>query len=372
VRNTTIYNQSGTITFRRSSSGFRVDLANKIKLGTNLQNIEKYARRLYHADGYNAETMHDRCAAYLKTRDLGLFTEEERKRLKILAQTDQAGAEAKIVAYLCRKGKFRDLFLYGVKPHVFVALHLFSKVWEQRINKTAGDLRLNIEELLNSEIQDLHKHPFWKQLDKLIKSSDKWPSHERYYYIAKQVCHSSNYGIRPSAFQLNTLEKSKGKIVLSKGQAEEYLLFYHSLFPEIQEWHRWVQRQVESTRYVYNLFGFPRYFSGEINETMLKDAYAHCPQSTVGEITARCFCDLQDFTEEHALSWDNLADTHDSVLSQCPIGEEIECCKMQKLFMEQTLTSPSGEQFQMGSESVYGFNWAPYSEENNPIGLMDI
>lgn len=343
MRNTCIYGLAGTITFRRNSSGYTTNFVTKEGNGTNLQNIEKSARAMYIPD-----------------------------EGKIFVQVDQSGAEAKIVAYLSRDGKFRSLFLNNVKPHVFVALHLFTDIWQKKVNEFNKDVLVDVEALTHTEIPELQKQACWKEVDTLIKSSDNWSDQERYYYIAKQVCHSHNYDIRPAAFQLNTLEKSKGKIVLTKKQAEDYGMFYRSLFPEITEWHREVQKQIEQTRTLYNLFGFPRYFSGIINEAMLKEAYAFVPQSTVGCITAIAYTKLQQFIEEHKLDWDLLADTHDSYLVQCPIKEEVDCARVMKGFMEQELVAPNGTKFRMKSEVASGYNWAPYKKDKNPDGLKEI
>ena len=93
-RSTTIYKLGGTETLRASSAAF-LDT-----YGGNLQNVSDEMRRMFRADaGYK------------------------------LVQVDQSGAEALIVAYLCQKAKFRDLFLHGVKPHVFVAMNMFMDKW---------------------------------------------------------------------------------------------------------------------------------------------------------------------------------------------------------------------------------------------------
>lgn len=336
-RNTTCYKISGTITFRLASSKLCT------KQGTNLQNIEKSLRKLYIPDSG-----------------------------KIFCQVDQSGAEALIVAYLCKDGQFRSLFLNNVKPHVFVALNLFKDKWQEKLKHDGLDVKCDIAELCRTSIPQLKEHPFWKQVDSLIKSSDNWPASQRYYYIAKQVCHSSNYGIKASAFQMNVMDKSKGKIVLTKKQAEDYLSFYHDLFPEIRSWHREVENQLYACRTLYNLQGFPRYFSAEINDNMLKEAYAFIPQSTVGTITNIAFTNLQTFIEKSNLQWDLLANTHDSYLVQCPVGEEQQCVITMKEFMNQQLISPRGEQFRMKSESCAGYNWAPYSEYKNKLGLKEL
>lgn len=341
--NTTLYDHSGTVTYRRSSSAIMLNWRERIYAGTNLQNIAKHIRKIYHAKkGYK------------------------------LGQVDQSGAEALIMAYLCRDGKFRSLFLNKIKPHVFVALHLFSSDWEKRLNQHTLDIKCNIQEFLNCEIPNLPTLPLWKQLDALIKSSDNWPPEERYYYIAKQVCHSSNYGVGERMFVLNTLEKSEGKIVIEIKKAAQYLAFYHTLFPEIKEYHREIENQLVKTRILYNLFGFPRNFTEEITPKTLKEAYAFIPQSTVGCITAIAFTKLQQFIEDNHLQWDLLADTHDSYLVQAPEDEIMECVKIMKAFMEQPLVSPRGESFQMKAECAIGYNWAPWKAHDNEEGMKEI
>lgn len=339
-RNSTNYNIAGTLSFRLGSR--------KIlhRWGTNLQNIEKSARKMYIPDPG-----------------------------KIFVQCDQSGAEALIVAYLCEKGQFRDLFLCGVKPHVFVALHVFTEELREVFLASGADTQPKLDELVNTPIPQLKSHRDWKEVELMIKESDKWPPSKRYYYIAKMICHASNYGMRASAFQLNVLEKSRGQIVLSKKEAENYLTIYHSLFPEIHAWHRDVEMQLKETHYLFNLFGYPRYFFFPEDyppDTLLKEAYAQAPQSTVACITHIAYTRAQNYIESEKLDWDLLANTHDSYLFQCPIPEARQCATVARDFMNQELTSPRGEKFRMKSEVVAGFNWAPYDKDTNPEGLKDI
>lgn len=337
-RNTCNYVISGTLSFRLGS---RKVLR---KWGTNLQNIEKSMRRLY-------------------VPDPG----------KVFVQVDQSGAEALIVAYLCRAGNFRDLFIHGVKPHVFVALHNFKAQWKDYYAATGLDTVPDIDELCELPIVLLKQHRNFKEVDKLIKSSDNWPAEKRFYYIAKMICHASNYGMRAGAFQINVLEKSKGKISITKKEAENYLTTYHTLFPEIHEWHRDVERQITESHYLYNLFGFPRFFNfAQTNpsDNLLKEAYAQCPQSTVATITNTAYTTMYHFIAANKKKWDLLANTHDSYLLQVPIGEERECADKAQEFINQELVSPRGEKFRMRSEAQYGYNWAPQSTKN-PDGLRE-
>ena len=141
-------------------------------LGGNLQNIEKSMREIYIPSGFTP-ALRDKCSYYMASSDLSIFTEEELAKLKIFVQTDQSGAEALAVAYLCKNGDFRQLFIHGVKPHVYVALHVFKDVWKKKMRESAmvGDIRCDIDEILNTPICDLKSNPYWKDLDRLITVS---------------------------------------------------------------------------------------------------------------------------------------------------------------------------------------------------------
>jgi hypothetical protein len=319
----------------------------------------------------------------MQSGDLSVFNEEERQTLKIFVQTDQSGAEALIVAYLCYNGDYRQLFINGIKPHSFLGMHLFKDIWpkEMRAAHLIGDdVRFDIMELIECPIPKLKSHPFWKPLDGLIKDSDNWIPSKRYYYFAKQTEHSSNYGITTEPFRMNVLEKSGGKIMLSKEMAENFLLTKRALFPEILDWHKRLKAQVELTHYIYNLHGHPLAITWhEIPNDKWKEIYAIPPQSTVGMITNLCFSRIQEYTEANNLHWDHLVNCHDSILSQCPIGEEKALGLKQKEFIEQHFTSPvDGVEFNMRSETQYGFNWGVYKKgkdgkpDKNVLGLREM
>ena len=329
-RNSTIYGITGTTTFRLN--------AKKIfdEYGTNLQNPSADICRIH-------------------TADPG----------KILVQIDQSGAEALVVAWLCEHGNFRDLFLHGVKSHVFVALHAFKDQWEKRFPEIWNP------KFISCKVGDLTKQDRWEQMDDKIKESDTWPALERYYYIAKTICHASNYGIEPYALQLNVLKKSEGTIVLTTRMAKKFLDLYHSLFPEIRRWHNTVRDELDTHGELRNLFGHPRVFSnyrGTPND--LKDALSFVPQSTVGCITHFAITRLQRFIETSPKPhWDILNNKHDSFLVQCPVQDLDECIKVGKEFMNQELTTPRGETFRMKSGCEVGYNWGHENKETNPDGL---
>lgn len=380
MRNSTTYKLAGPKTFRRSSTKILK------KYGGNVQNVEKGMREIYISDGYDESNklLCEKLIFWLSTGDTSIFTEEELFHIRVLLQVDQSGAEALIVAYDCESHDYRKLFVNNVKPHVYVALKLFQSVWKKKASEFGYSISSScVDELCNTSIEKLKLNPAWPDLDKLIKDSDNWALTERYYYLAKQTVHSANYGIGWSTFIMNVLEKSGGKIVIDREKGEFFLNTYRSLFPEIPERCQRVERQVEETGMIFNMFGFPFTVTDySVMGTTMKDLYAWGPQSTVGEITRIAFSRMQEFVESEKKKWDILQDNHDSYLIQCPLLDIKECSLKAKEFMNQRLTSPiGGVEFNMKSECNIGMNWAPTKTKRgehgndiivNPLGLREV
>ena len=341
--------------------------------------MEKELRHIYIPDGLGGVSS-EKLLYYQENKDISIFTDEEQENIRIFIQVDQSGAEALIVAYLCNNGNYRQLFINGIKPHSYLGMHLFKDIWPQKMRELGMITResgFDMEELVNTPIPKLKSHPFWRDLDSVIKDSDNWSISERYYYLAKQTEHSSNYDIKAPTFQMNILEKSGGKIVIPKDKAEHFLNVKHSLFPEIkQTFHRRVGEQAEATKILYNLHGHPYTITcDDIPDSQWKELYAWQPQSTVGEITNIAYTRLQSYIEDNSYGWDLLANTHDSYLCQCSLRDEMQCASAMRRFIEQELVSPvDGVKFQMRSEAQSGFNWAPakLKQKKNLLGLREV
>lgn len=348
-RATTGYGIGVTDTFRLGSRAIfkfkrGATIEEKLGYGTNLQNISKAQRDLV-------------CCDYGKK----------------LGQVDQAGAEALIVAYLCRLGKFRQLFLNGIKSHVFVGLHVFKSEWKLRVDQPA-----RIDYLCTLTPPQLKADEYFNKVVKpLIASSDEWPAKERYYFIAKMVCHAANYGMKAPTFQTNVLEKSEGAIVLTRGQCEAFLTLYHGLFPEIHEWHLDVRNTLMKTRVLKNLFDEPRRFNGAFDDELWKSAYAFVPQSTVGQITNIAFTEIQEGLDDRKIDSDRsiglelLQNNHDSILFQFNDGQATGAFPIVTAAMNRRLVSPRGEEFFMRTECQSGKNWRPFKRTYNEEGLVE-
>jgi len=239
-----------------------------------------------------------------------------------------------------------------------VALDIFNPIWKVSFSEAEYWLELPPAEL--------KKEKRWPEFLKMIKEDEKR------YYMAKKTCHASNYAMEAKTFALNILKDSEGKTVLSEREAAKLLDSYHRLFPEIRIWHLKVQQQLTETRTLRNLFGHPRFFTGNLNHETWQKAYAFVPQSTVGTITNYAFNKTHDFILKNNLPWDLLNNKHDSLLVQFPEGEAREGIKIIQGFLEQDLVSPRGEKFKMKSEASIGKNWAKYHKDYNPEGLKDV
>jgi len=341
-RITTLYKITGTTSFRLASTAL-LSFKKSRGFGTNVQNFSKATRIVIEAPkGY------------------------------LLGQVDQAGAEALAVAYLCKDGRFRSLFTNKIKPHVFVAMHIAPKIWADKLGLQ------DIDNFLNSPIDNLKKINYWKDLETLIKDSDNESDpKKRYYYIAKTCCHLLNYDAGPSQFQISSLVKSEGSLAFTDEQAKYYhRLYREKLFPEIMYFHIEVRHQLETqNRILYNFFGYPRKFNGHWDNDLFKEAYAFIPQSTIGVLTEIAQTELFTRMEQGDELFKDvsiLQNCHDSLLFQAPedkvkiVGEEI------SKHMKRHLVNHRGEKFQMGVGFSIGQNWSGYHPEKNPQGMREL
>jgi hypothetical protein len=274
-------------------------------------------------------------------------------------QGDQAGAEALIVAYECRRARFRKLFELGVKPHSYTALQIFT-------DKFRGEHPASRYYAIDPE--KLVTFPEYKSLFARIKAS------HREYDLGKRVRHAKNYKMGPRTFQISCLEMSEGIVNLKYSEAKDFLDTDSMIFPEILEWQTELEARLRQTWTLHNLFGYPRLFTGIPSEGMVRDACAFIPQSTVGTITNIAFTELHWRIKRERLPWLLLNNKHDSILIEVPdTSEHIEMGKHVLLsHLQRNLRSTRGEEFQMKAEVSGGLNWAKYDEKLNPDGMREI
>lgn len=276
----------------------------------------------------------------------------------IFLQRDQAGAEALIVAYECRRARFRKLFELGIKPHSYTALQLFTAKFKGAYPASR---------YTNVEPEVLVTYHEYSNLFKTIKNSQKE------YDLGKRVRHAKNYKMGPRTFQINCLEMTEGAVNLSYKEAKEFLAIDDEVFPEILEWHADIAKKLE-TGALHNLFGYPRTFSGIPSEAQLRDACAFIPQSTVGTITNLAFTEIDRFIKKERLPWLLLNNKHDSILLEVPDQSEHRDygSHILKQTLERALVSSRGEHYRMKTDLSIGRNWAKWNEKTNPNGMREV
>lgn len=332
-RDTSAWIISGTDSFRLSSKQLFAKKQKGIpgtNFGGNRQNIEKSIRKYWQADeGFK------------------------------LCQVDQAGAEALIVAYLCRPGKYRSLFKNEIKPHTYLGLKLFKNIWKKHFYE------MMIENLCVTPIPDLKESKDWKIVAKMVKESDDWKPTERYYHFSKKTIHAGSYGMRGNTFRQQLLKESGGIINLTAEQGDTFIMGFHAEFPEIREYHETVLALATTKHELRNLFGFPYRITQKILHGDIKDLIAWTPQSTVACITRQAYVRFQEYIEVNKKNWHLLNDCHDSYMAEAPEDEILECAKVMKSFLEIELKSPyDGTIFKMKSAASIGDNWGPKKEDN--------
>jgi hypothetical protein len=318
----TSYKVAGTGSFRLASGQFLG------RFGANLQNPDKEALDIYIAPAGHS-----------------------------FVQCDQAGAEALVVAYLTRRGNYRRLFEVGIKPHTFVAMHIFIEQYKDRW-PLDGQSPAFWKSLAP---EDLRAQPGWKALDKAIKNSGI-P-----YKVGKMTCHASSYRMRERTFQLQALKQSHGTMVLSIDECRLFLKFFADLFPEIIEWQDEIEFTVRRDRILRNLFGFPRRFERQITDSYIREAISWIPQSTVGCITHRAVRRFNSVRPAHIRPACN--NKHDSFLSIPPDPDIKATGTLMQSALAQQLVGREGVEFTMRSDFQVGKNWGGYDEDTNPLGM---
>lgn len=90
--------------------------------------------------------------------------------------------------------------------------------------------------------------------------------------LAKGGVHATNYGASAA-----TLARALG---ISRYEAQGFIDAWFTAHPGIYEWHRRIEHQLQTTRTIYNKFGFRKVFFDRVDRA-LPEALAWIPQSTV-------------------------------------------------------------------------------------------
>lgn len=130
--------------------------------------------------------------------------------------------------------------------------------------------------------------------------------HHPSYKLFKALCHGTNY--------LGTPKGLAGRIGLLEHEVERIQKWYYGKFPEILKWQDALKHQVNTQRYVENVFGYRCYVFDRIEGTIYNQMVAWIPQSTVGCLINRGYRNIHDNEPDIQV----LLQVHDSLAGQYP------------------------------------------------------
>lgn len=176
------------------------------------------------------------------------------------------------------------------------------------IDLDSADLRIVVWESNCLEMKQMFSEGL-KPYVEIAKEYHRDPTitkHHSSYKLFKALCHGTNY--------LGTASGLSGRIGLLASEVERIQKWYYGKFPEIQTWQDDLRAFVRSNRYVQNVFGYRVWFFDRIEGTVLNQAVAAIPQSTVACLINRGYRNI--FTHETDIQV--LLQVHDSLAGQFP------------------------------------------------------
>jgi len=144
--------------------------------------------------------------------------------------------------------------------------------------------------------------------------------------IGKKIRHASNYDMT-----WRTLMK---QMEITAAEAKELMHRFHSVNPRIHEVFQAKTKEIITReRVLRDAFGYPRVFTGRLDDGALREAYAFYPQSTCGHTINRAVVtawDYYKFDKEVALN----LQIHDELVFICTPERLIEVAQKSEEFMK--------------------------------------
>jgi DNA polymerase-1 len=191
--------------------------------------------------------------------------------------TDLSKADLRIVTWESDEDEMKQMLREGFDPYIESARECYN-------DRTITKIR-----------PDGSEHPKYKQF--------------------KSFAHGTHY--------LGTPYGLAGRIGITVHEAEKTQRWYFSRFPKIKEWQERFKGELQSRRYVQNIFGYRRYYFNKITEDTMREAIAWLPQSTVALYINRIWMNIY---KRYPHIW-VLLQVHDSLVGQFPSFRKEECLK---------------------------------------------
>ena len=153
-----------------------------------------------------------------------------------------------------------------------------------------------------------------------------------------------------------------------------YQNIFFAHFPELKLWHQWVVEQVQTKGEITTIFNRVRRFFGRPNDdSTIREAIAHEPQSMAADYTDRALLRLLKAHMYEGLPIILQAQKHDELIFRFREEDESVVIPLVKEQMEEKLklVSPAGKErtWFVPTDAVTGWNLA-FASPKNPDGLM--
>ena len=235
----------------------------------------------------------------------------------VFVKSDSSQAESRVVAALCRDEALLEKFS---DPEFDIHLE-------------------NAQLIYGGTLKDLAAEDLERSEGRLADSKRR---------RAKGVTHGANYRGGPRvAVKQAGVPYSEAKMAIGK---------YRATHPLLLRWWDSIETMLLSTRQLRSTWGRLRIFLNRMDESTLKAAVAHEPQSTVGDLINHAFFRLD---EELALldAWP-LLQAHDEIVCECwPEDVEAVAALMKKYFEWPMTFKGIAEPLIIPSDLATGLNW---------------
>lgn len=267
-----------------------------------------------------------------RARTAYLITGTETGRLSSRATVYGTGTNLQNIP----KGAVRELFIPD-SGQVFINADL-SQAEARVVAYLAGEQRLI--DVFNSG-GDIHR----RNASNIFRKPEcEVTSKER--EMAKRVVHASNYGMGPITFA-----KTAG---IPTADARALLNKYFQEYPRIKLWHMSIEQQLKKSRIMHTPLGRMRTFFNRWDGSMLKEAYAYIPQSTVADILNIGLRRLYELEKE--LGFQLLLQIHDAVLLQTAVDNVARLAPIVKKTLEIPIVI-GGKTCVIPADVSVGGNW---------------
>jgi DNA polymerase I-like protein with 3'-5' exonuclease and polymerase domains len=186
------------------------------------------------------------------------------------------------------------------------------------------------------------------------------------YYLAKRTRHAGNYMLGWKKFQdIVNKDAAVTGVALDAAYAKKLIGGYRDLHTGLTRWWNHTRAELLKSGTLHNLFGRPREFF-EYLDSILPEAVAYVPQSTVGDLLNYGFLRCYHDPVLKALGVRYLMQVHDAIGGQVPEEHLAAAMTRMRQLMRIPLLNPRGEEFIVPIEINIGPSWgevAPWDED---------